>query len=126
MSKRTSRRKNRSTVVAEALAFQLDAVRAEVGLEAVVVADDQGLCVASAGDPRTCEEIAARLSRLGNKGKFEGVLLSSAGGWQVCAKKFEAADTTLIACALGKEGEALELPVTRSIEGITRILATAS
>ena len=119
------RRKKRSPVISEALAFQLDAVRAEVGLEAMVIADEQGLCVAATGDPHTCEEIAARVSRLGRKGSFEGVLLSSAGGWQVCAQKFEVDGMPLVACAIGREGEELQVPVARSIIGITRILATA-
>lgn len=119
------RRKKRSPIMSEALGFQLDAVRAEVGLEAMVIADEQGLCVASTGDPATCEEIAARVSRIGRKGTFEGVLLSSAGGWQVCAQKFEVDGLPLVACAIGREGEELQAPVARSIAGITRIFATA-
>src|SRR5438105_2035085 len=67
MSKK-ERRLRRTSEVSRALLYQLEACRASAGLEAVVVSDDAGLCLASAGEPATCEEVAARMPILGRAG----------------------------------------------------------
>ena len=124
MAQKTGRRHRRSQEIVKALTYQLDTCREEADLEAMVVSDENGLCVASAGSPATCEEIAARLPMLGRRPEgWDGVLLSSKGGWQVLVKSFRVSGTELFACAVGRKDRAMEQPLARSIEGVTRILA---
>lgn len=58
------RRLRRSGCVADALRLQLEACREEAGLEALVVSDELGFCVAHAGGEGRHEELAARLPLL--------------------------------------------------------------
>ena len=53
------RRKRRSTDRYIALRYQLEHTRAKAALEAVVLADDSGLLVASSGDEEVCNELGA-------------------------------------------------------------------
>lgn len=55
----TERRSRRSEKPGIALQYQLEYTRDQARLEAVVLADDQGLPVAVAGDPAVCSELAA-------------------------------------------------------------------
>jgi hypothetical protein len=53
------RRTRRSGKADEALLFQLDHVRCEAGLDAIVLATAEGLPVAHSGEDELCEELAA-------------------------------------------------------------------
>ena len=53
------RRQQRTSEREEALRFQLEHSRARGGLEALVLADQQGMVVASAGETAICEELGA-------------------------------------------------------------------
>ena len=53
------RRTRRSLRADQALAFQLEQVRDEAGLDALVLATEEGLPVAHSGEDELCEEIAA-------------------------------------------------------------------
>jgi hypothetical protein len=53
------RRRRRSDDPITALHYQLSAVRADMGLSAVVLVDDRGCLVAGAGAWPVCEELAA-------------------------------------------------------------------
>ena len=53
------RRRRRSTDTRTALGYQLDHVRREASLGAVVLADGSGLPLASSGDEQVCAELAA-------------------------------------------------------------------
>jgi hypothetical protein len=53
------RRTRRSGKADEALLFQLDHVRSEAGLDAIVLATAEGLPVAHSGEDELCEELAA-------------------------------------------------------------------
>ncbi|NOY91691.1 MAG: hypothetical protein GXP55_10865 [Deltaproteobacteria bacterium] len=53
------RRTRRSAERQTALRYQLEHTREQGGLEAVVVADDAGLILESAGDSAVCEELGA-------------------------------------------------------------------
>ncbi len=55
----TDRRTRRSNDTRTALSYQLDRVRDEVGLDALVLADDAGLPLAASGDGQVCAELAA-------------------------------------------------------------------
>ena len=53
------RRQRRSTDRYIALRYQLEHTRAKAALEALVLADDSGLLVASSGDEEVCSELGA-------------------------------------------------------------------
>jgi hypothetical protein len=53
------RRQQRTSEREAALRFQLEHSRARGGLEALVLADQQGMIVASAGEAGICEELGA-------------------------------------------------------------------
>jgi hypothetical protein len=53
------RRTRRSGRAEEALLFQLDRVRTEAGLDALVLATAEGLPVAHSGEDELCQELAA-------------------------------------------------------------------
>ncbi len=55
----SERRQHRSDDVVTALHYQLASARAEAGLEALVLVDDRGSLIASAGAWAPCEELAA-------------------------------------------------------------------
>lgn len=58
-------RKRRSTDRYVALRYQLEHAREQAGLEALVLADDDGLIIASSGDAAVCAELGAVAPLLG-------------------------------------------------------------
>jgi hypothetical protein len=56
---KADRRRRRSEDTRTALEYQLDCVRSEAALEALVLADDAGLPLAMSGDTQICVELAA-------------------------------------------------------------------
>lgn len=60
----SERRHRRSARLADALQLQLDALREDEGLAAIVVSDDLGFCVAHSGGDGHHDELAARLPLL--------------------------------------------------------------
>src|SRR5690349_20750678 len=83
----TERRRRRARDVALALRYQLDACRGLGGMDALVVADQDGLCLAGSGPSETCHEIAAVLPFLGGRrGDFQGTVLSAKGGMRVMVR----------------------------------------
>jgi hypothetical protein len=119
-----SRRQRRSNDVLTAMTYQLDACREEADLEALVVSDESGLCVASAGRAETCEELAARLPIIGRRAPdFGGIPLSGNGGLQMMVRSFSVAGQSLYVCALGKPHAKIERTLKRGIQGVSRILA---
>lgn len=120
------RRHRRSRNTTKALYYQLDACRADANLEAVVLSDEDGLCLASAGDRETCDEIAANLPFVGSKAPdFEGVLFSPRKAWKVGVRRFEVLGTELYLCVAGGRGESRTTQLARSMGGIARILQAA-
>jgi hypothetical protein len=117
------RRRLRSRHLKEALSLQLDACRRE-GLEAMILADEDGMCVAAAGRGSVCEEIAAYVSLLGRKvGEFAGVLMHGADHWEVHMQRVEAGGGTMLLCAVGGESSIRARGVERSAGAVSRILA---
>jgi len=122
-----SRRVRRSDDVLKAMIYQLEACQKEAKLEAMVVSDENGLCVASTGKPETCEEVAARLPIIGRHAPdFGGILLSGHGGLKMVVKTFTVEGASLYACAIGKPSARIERTLARGIQGVTRILAAAA
>jgi hypothetical protein len=118
------RRRKRAGDVALALRYQLDACRDGADLEAMVVADEDGLCLAASGPVDTCHEVAAVLPFLGRTQKeFEGTVLSERGGLRVHVRAFAFGGQELYACAIGGREDRRAQELERSVTGVARILA---
>lgn len=120
------RRHRRSDNTSEALRLQLEECRKAANLEAFVLSDEDGLCLAASGDETACGEVAARLPLLGRKVKhFDGVLLAPNRGWQVRMERFEVSGSELYMAVIGSS-EARDRELHRSIGGAMRILSPSA
>lgn len=125
MSKLPDRRRRRSHDAFEAIGFQLQACTEDAGLDAMVVADEDGLCLAAAGPADRCGEIAAHLPILGRQpGGFRGVLLADDGGIPADVQRFLIDGSELYVCAIGGDEDLRARQIARSIRGCARILAS--
>jgi hypothetical protein len=118
------RRRRRGTTVTQSLRYQLAACCEDGGIAAMVVADGDGLPLATSGDAFACDEVAARMVLAGRKiAEFNGVLLGAGHRWDVQMKKIELEGTELLVCAVGGTAEARRRQLARGAEGARRILA---
>ncbi len=118
------RRKRRSELTTEALSFQLDECRRTAKLEGMVLSDEAGMCLASAGNTESCEEVAARLPLVGRRVRdFDGVLFSDQRGFAVRMRRFHIGESELYVCAIGGRPDQRDRQILRSITAVTRILA---
>lgn len=118
------RRRRRSHNTTRALRYQLDACRSAASLEGMVLSDEDGVCLAAAGDGRACDEVAAQLPLLGRKVRsFEGVLLSAERGWEITMRRVRFADSFLYLAVIGGPPERRDSELRRSESGVLRILA---
>jgi hypothetical protein len=120
----TDRRRKRANDVALALRYQLDTCRGQAAMDALVVADEDGLCLAASGPLDTCHEVAAVLPFLGpRRHAFQGTVPSTKGGLQVLVQAFQFGGQELYACAIGGREEHRARELDRSVAGVSRILA---
>ncbi len=118
------RRRQRSASPSEALHLQLDACCHDGSIEAMVIADDEGLPLASFGDPAACDEIAARTAQVGRRvAEFSGTLLGHGQAWDVQMKRISVPGGELLVCAVGGSAAMRQRQVERSAAGAARILA---
>lgn len=118
------RRRRRANTAVQALEYQLAQCCEDGRIEAMVVADGDGLPLASSGDTYACDEVAARMVLVGPRIKeFSGTLLGSGSAWQVQMLKVEIEGSELLVCAVGGTAEARKRQITRGAEGALRILA---
>jgi hypothetical protein len=118
------RRRRRGTTITQSLRYQLAACCEDGGIAAMVVADGDGLPLATSGDAYACDEVAARMVLAGRKiQEFNGVLLGPGHRWDVQMKKIELEGTELLVCAVGGTAEARRRQLVRGAEGARRILA---
>ncbi len=114
------RRHRRSEDASLALRYQLDAIRADAASEAVLVADDTGLCLASSGERALCEELAAWLPLLGSlEGLGDGHDVEALGR-PIAVRRVQIEQTRLYVCAVGRQSQR---SLDASAGGIARILA---
>jgi hypothetical protein len=121
------RRRIRSNDARKALAYQLAYVRDEACLDALVLADKDGLIVARAGDPALCESLAA-FAPLVSHGKVRHESELPATYLQVRPVEFEGTRLYLASCT-----ESLADTLSQNLDGwlehtqrgVTRILAAA-
>jgi hypothetical protein len=118
------RRRRRGTTVTQSLRYQLEACCEDGGISAMVVADGDGLPLASSGDAYACDEVAARMVLAGRRVReFNGVLLGVGHRWDVQMKKIELGGTELLVCAVGGSADARQRQISRGAAGAARILA---
>lgn len=118
------RRRRRGTTATQALQYQLAACCEDGRIEAMVVADGDGLPLASSGDTYACDEVAARMVLVGPRIKeFNGTLLGAGTRWDVQMLKVDIDGSELLVCAVGGTAEARRRQITRGAAGAVRILA---
>ena len=122
------RRLRRSDDPTLALTYQLVACCDEGGIEAMVVADGDGVPLASAGDDFACDYVAARMVRVGPRIRdFHGTLLGGGGHWDVQMRKLDLGGAgEVVVCAIGGTAAARQRQIQRSLDGAARILARAA
>jgi hypothetical protein len=123
---RKDRRRRRATTITDALVYQLDACRADGKIQAMVVADADGLPLAASGDRYACDEVAARVVLVGPRIKsFDGTLLGNNARWDVKMTKVSVDGSDLLVCAVGGTAEQRARQIKRGAAGALRILATS-
>jgi hypothetical protein len=121
------RRRRRSIDPTLALTYQLAACCDDGKIEAMVVADGDGLPLASSGDDYVCDEIAGRMVLVGARiREFNGTLLGPGARWEVQMTKIDVDGSELLVCAVGGSPDARRRQISRGAEGARRILATAA
>lgn len=99
------RRMRRSGCLADALRLQLEVCREAEGLEAIVVADELGFCVAHAGGDGKHDALAAQLPVLADPARHPALAAESEEAATIPASlsvtTFAIAGATLHACAVG-------------------------
>jgi hypothetical protein len=120
------RRHRRAETTTEALRYQLAACCEDGRIQAMVVADGDGLPLASSGDTFACDEVAARMVIVGHKiQSFDGTLFGAGHAWDVQMVKVKIDDSELLVCAVGGSASARNKQIQRGAEGALRILAAA-
>lgn len=123
---RKERRLRRATTVTLALSYQLDDCCRDGSIQAMVVADGDGLPLAAAGDSYACDEVAARMVLVGPRiREFDGTLLGAGTKWDVQMRKVDVDGSELLVCVVGGTAEQRKKQIARGSEGALRILAAA-
>ena len=121
---RKDRRRHRATNVTQALVYQLDACRSDGKMQAMVLADRDGLPLATSGDRYACDEIAARMVLVGSRiPSFDGTLLGDGACWNVKMTKVHVDGSELLVCAVGGTAAQRARQIKRGAAGALRILA---
>jgi hypothetical protein len=116
------RRVRRSSDRSTALRYQLERSRNEAGLEAIVLADRDGLPVGGAGDEAVCREMAA-YAPLVSKSMMGLPLPPLLSGGDLEVRPVTLHGRAYFLAALGG-GTARDVWLRSSVEGVGRILAT--
>jgi hypothetical protein len=118
------RRRRRGQTITEALTYQLTACCEDGRIEAMVLADEDGLPLATSGDTYACDEVAARIVLVGSRiQEFNGTLLGGGSRWDVQMLKVPFQGTDLVVCAVGGTADSRKRQIRRGAEGALRILA---
>jgi hypothetical protein len=118
------RRHRRAKTFKRALEYQLDACCEHTSIDAMVVADGDGLALAASGDGFACDEVAARMVLVGPRiREFNGTLLAGGGmRWDVQMIKFDVDGSELLVCAVGGTPDERKRQIARGAAGAARIL----
>jgi predicted regulator of Ras-like GTPase activity (Roadblock/LC7/MglB family) len=120
------RRRRRTDLVTQALTYQLLACCEDGAIHAMVVADADGLALASSGDRDACDEVAATMAQVGARtDAFSGTLLGGGQRWDVAMTKLQIEGGPLLVCAIGGSSDSRARQLTRGARGAARILGAA-
>lgn len=123
---RKERRRRRASSITLALSYQLDDCCRDGSIQAMVVADGDGLPLAAAGDSYACDEVAARMCHVGARiAEFNGTLLGGGCRWDVQMKKVRVDGSELLVCAVGGSPQQRKKQIERGAAGAVRILNAA-
>lgn len=90
----------------------------------MVLADGDGLPLASSGDDYACEEVAGRMVIVARRiREFAGTLIGPGQRWDVQMTKLEVDGNELVLCAVGGSAQARHRSLARAGSGVHRILA---
>lgn len=118
------RRRRRAETITLALSYQLDDCCKDGAIDAMVVADCDGLPLAAGGDVYACDEVAARMVHVGARiREFTGSLLDNGRRWDIQMTKVHVDGSELLVCAVGGSKEQRERQIKRGAAGALRILA---
>jgi hypothetical protein len=104
-----------------ALRYQLEHAREKGGLEALVLADDAGLVVASSGDAAVCTELGA-VAPLVSRSALGMPMPPLLKGSEVAVRRIDVYGQELFLASAGG-GVARDALLTKSLVGVHRILA---
>lgn len=122
----TERRSRRSNLITQALNYQLLACCEDGRMQAMVVADEDGLPLAASGDATECDEIAASMAQVAARtDQFAGTLYRGGRHWEVQMAKVSIDGSELVVCAVGGSAEQRWRQVHRGAQGARRILGAA-
>lgn len=116
------RRLRRSQDPYRALCLQLEHVREEAELDAMVVAIDNGLLVAGAGERSVCEALGA-VAPLLDSPAFDGPIPGSLVGQRIDVRSISLEGQTVYLASVGRSVN--DDGMNRSIGGVRRILGYA-
>ncbi len=125
MPQKIEKRKQRSTDPIIALHYQLQTVRAEARLDALVLVDDAGCLVAGAGSWPVCEELAAFAPFLADATMARSPHLASETAKlarQTHVQPMSVDGIDVLLCAKGGKGRDVPVQVRRAAHGCQRIL----
>lgn len=118
------RRTNRSDNIMEALGLQLAATARRGGFSALVLAESQGIPVASTGETAEIEEVVAVAPSLTPGARpWQGRLLLASGCVRVLVMPVNTCDGPLFLCAAGGRSPEAIADLLRGGLGVSRILA---
>jgi hypothetical protein len=121
---RKERRRRRAKSITLALTYQLDDCCKDGNIQAMVLADGDGLQLAAAGDSYACDEVAARMVLVGPRIRsFDGTLLGDGHRWDVQMTKVAVDGSELLVCAVGGTPNQRKRQIARGAAGALRILA---
>ncbi len=115
-------RKQRSDNPMEAVRLQLEASANGTAIAGMVLADEDGLCIASVGEgDNELAVVAAEICR--ETEDYDGMVCAEDNQWTARIRSFTAEGSRLFVCAIGGGREERAQKVSQSIVGLTRILA---
>jgi hypothetical protein len=123
---RTERRRRRSNDTHTALGYQLEHIRQEAGLEAIVLADRDGLSLSHAGELDVCSELAALSPIVARQGFVPFGTRFDAGYVHVRSVRIDGHELYLCSCSDSMAdvwSARIELGLREAQHGVARILA---
>jgi hypothetical protein len=120
------RRRRRTDLITQALTYQLLACCEDGKMQAMVVADADGLPLATSGDRHACDEVAASMVHIGARTPaFSGTLLGGGQRWDVDMTRILVDGSPLVVCAVGGSARERQRQLARGTQGTLRILGAA-